>query len=97
MSDEARFESAVYEIRELNRSALTTKVNVVEHQYKQKEFDAIKRNLFKKSEVFKVELVDYDRTILIYHFDTIGADEIKVFVLPYKDEIEIMESEVFTL
>ena len=86
-----RYEHALYEILQLNRSAYTTIAYAQDVAFSEREFDTISDAIQVKEELFKVELIDESRALKFFHFDSIGPEEIKEFVLPYKEKIEIAE------
>ncbi len=97
MTDDARYEHAVFEIQQNNRSAYTTVVSVREIPFTKEEFETIRTRVLEKNEIFKVELIDEARRIRFYHLDSVDLDDLKKFVIPYKEKIEFAPSEPFFL
>lgn len=92
--EDLQYEAAVYQIN-LGQSASTSDIDIIDNQLDKSTFMQMKQNLLKKEGIFKVELVNDEKTIRVYHFDYIDLEGIKELVLPTSYQLNFIEAKAF--
>lgn len=95
ISDDAKYENALFQHTALNKQAVSTSVSVINTAFTDDEFRRLKKDLMTKDGIFKVELTDLNRTVKVYYFTDISSDDLKQFFYPYREKFEMSEQEEF--
>ena len=94
-SESQKYEDAYFQVQHKNESAFLTTIKSPNLAFTKAEFREIKDTMLKKEGIFKVEIVENDFVINVYHLSYIEVETIKFFVLPIKSNISLEEKVPF--
>lgn len=97
INEDKIWEQAVHEVITNGTPFFYTDVNVIETPYTKSDFRVIKEAMLQKEGIARVELIDYDRVIRVYHFGFIEPEGIKSFVIHEKLDIELQNRVPYVL
>ena len=90
MSESQLWENARYQSVTNGVQIYYTDVNAVGPEFDEEMMDHVKVTMFLKDGIVKVELLHFNQTIRVYHYDFIELETVKNFVLELRHDIEVM-------
>ena len=85
-------EDSIFQHDILGVEIVCTKFYAEEHAWISKEFEPINIALQNVSGVYNIELRDNNRILFVVHSERLSFDELKQFIVPYKQDIEVLRS-----
>jgi hypothetical protein len=95
--DESKlWEEAMHEVSHNGQLAFYSDVVITDSEpFNREDMVAIRHKMYQKEGIFKVELIDHNRIVRVYHYDFIELETIKNFAFEVKREIEVRDRITF--
>lgn len=90
-----RYEDSLFQHRTLGIHLVTTKFFATEREWLDKEFNPVNTALMNVPGVYSVERIDFNRVLYVTHSEKVTFDDLKQYILPYKQEFIVYNSEPY--
>ena len=90
-----RYEDSIFQHRTLGLQVVTTKFYAEDIEWLDKEYNPINTALMNVPGVYSVQRIDLNRVLYVTHSEKVTFDEIKQYILPYKQEFFVNKSEPY--
>ena len=85
-------EDSIFQHDVLGVQIVSTKFYAEERAWIDKEYTPIHNALRTVSGVYSIELIDNDRVLFVVHSEKVTFDELKQYIIPYKQDFAVLRS-----